>query len=268
MPRCPGSPHGGANAPKRWRQRNTRKSTSIFQGNTIHRLTPAKKYTSPWLIILLLLTHAAFAATPNDAVVALREGDYDKALDLFQKLQLEQPDNPQVLYGLGCVQYRRGMNQMQGQTPYDAQATFTEAHAAFSSVVAGSAKELHADAGFNLGNVLTQEAQLAPLEEAKVKIAKWRVAIGAYERVLENYPDHAGAKQNLDYARYQLKVLLQEGKMKPSEDPSDEPPHQVATLFQSATTDLPGAQAVPKDNTVQLIQPGATAPAAIGGAKP
>ncbi len=93
----------------------------------------------------------------------------------------------------------------------------------------------------------------------KRKISKWREAVNAYERMLIDYPEHTGAQHNLDYARYHLKQLLQQPESEENDEEKqekeDEDKPQIITLFQSANTEIPGAQAVSTENTVQLVRP-------------
>jgi len=208
--------------------------------------------------LLAAVPLSAFAATKEDALRALRGGNYDDALAQFQELQVAEPENPEILYGLGCVQYQRGLSRREANQAEEAKAAFQEAQAAFNGVLAGSGEHLHADAGFNLANVITQEAETAPAEDPKAQIAKWREAVAAYERVLAGAPSHEGARHNLDYARYKLKQLLQqpEEEKQDEQKPDEQPPQQIMTIFQSANTDIPGAQAIPSENTVELVQPG------------
>ncbi len=120
-------------------------------------------------IFLCFYAESVFAVSTSEAMQSLRAGEYDTALTQFQELQVDAPNDPDVLYGLGCVQYQRGLSRLETQQTEEAKTAFQEARTAFNSVLSGTDKRLQPNAGFNLANVFSKEAEAIPAEDAKTK---------------------------------------------------------------------------------------------------
>lgn len=226
----------------------------------------------PVLLALLIVGAAAQAAAASlhaglqHAESLASKGDWDGALDAYHALQVEHPNEDVVLFGLGCAQYRKAEGMPEGADPTDRGALYTEAQSTFERLTTSSNAQVAADAAFNRANCVAQKAAMIPDQQAKPKTQALRQAIAAYEAVLASYPEHAGARKNLDHVRYSLRLLQQNMQEQKNEDNKNEqsddkqppePPQQIA-LFTEAQTEIPGAKAVVSEDsdTVQLVQPG------------
>lgn len=214
---------------------------------------------------LLLMASAAQAASYDDrleqANALLRSGDATKALERYRELQVDYPDAEAVIFGIGCAQYKQadamaervammgpqtsGQDQQEGPTIPD---RFDEAAETFGRLAGSTDADLRANAMFNAGNCATKKAKfLAGQQQKEPAIAAYREAAGVYEALLESAADHARARQNLDHARYEMKLLMQQ----PDED--EEKPEPV-TAFTEIRTEIPRARVQVDEETGNMLE--------------
>ena len=209
-----------------------------------------------WVVLvagLLAVTAAAGAADRDEqleqARAHLKAGNPARAIEVYRELQVDYPDDPAVLFGLGCAQYRRAEQHVEAEQAEEAAAMFEKARGVFDRVVSAQGADVAADAAFNRANCVARVAELTPAREKyQEAVAALRKAEAAYEAVLREYPDDARAKMNLDHVRYSLKKLLQR------------PPEAQESVFEYAETDIVGADAKAEKATVKLVVPETSQP--------
>ena len=218
---------------------------------------PSKTRTSGWMLawaLLLALPSAALQQEVATAEALLEQGEAEKALALFQQLQIDYPQAPEVILGVGSAQYRAGELALASGAAEQARTRFAEAQESFQRLFSEAREEVRSSAMFDYANALARTARtFDPHKEAQRQMRALESAINAYEQVLEAFPDHAGAQQNLDHVRYQLKVLRQG-----QQDPQEQPPVQIRI---EASTDLPRKEAVVEEHEVILQDQGTAPPA-------
>jgi tetratricopeptide (TPR) repeat protein len=202
----------------------------------------------------------------EQAQTHLRANDSAKALEIYRELQVEHPESEPAVFGAGCAQYVQGESKLALNAGEEAVAAFAEARASFERLVGSRNPEIRANAAFNRANCIAQTAKLtaANPEQYEAGVAALREAAAAYGVVLKEFPDHAGAKQNLDHVQYLLKKMLQNPPEKKEQDkdqkepPKDEDQPKPVSVFIRAATELPGAEAQihPESDTVELVPPG------------
>ncbi len=140
----------------------------------------------------------------------LRSGDVDGALAAYRDLQTDEPESKLLYYSMGCARYARAMQEAGLEAAEDALASFEEAKVSFEKAVSAANPELRRKARYNLANCT---AQIAKESVAALKydesVGAFKESVRQYEDFLRLYPDHAGARNNLDHMRYLLKKMLQ-----------------------------------------------------------
>ena len=142
-----------------------------------------RKKSSALLILMLLLTMAGPARAGNmqQGLEAYQNKEYDKALQYFIDAQLENPQDPDILYNLGNTFYKL--------KDYDAALNH------YRQVLKTKDTDLRAKARYNIGNTQYRQQQF---EEA----------IKSYEKGLEINPDDHAAKENIAF----IKKVMQQQK--------------------------------------------------------
>lgn len=162
----------------------------------------------------LLVCQAAngdsFGQRLKQANALLRSGEVDRAMSLYDELQVENPDSPLVEYNKGCAQYERALQKAKSQEIPLEQNPFAEAMASFEEVLAQGDERLKTDAAYNRANCIAQSAKLSRSTGDMEAIAEaYQNAIRAYEEILRDTPDHPQARHNLDHMRHEWKTLQQ-----------------------------------------------------------
>ena len=140
----------------------------------------------------------------------LNSGDFEGAREVYRNLQIEHPEDEIVYYSLGCADYEEGQSVSALQDPQGSIEFFESARDAFGQAMTSRDEWLRVDASLNHAKSVAQIAkQRVALGDQKAVIAAFEESVGAYEQVLERYPDHKGARHNLDHMRYLLKRMLQ-----------------------------------------------------------
>lgn len=210
--------------------------------------------------IVIVLACAIFAASISASGESLRDqvksaeallaaGEAEKALAAFQQLQVDHPDAPEVILGVGASQYRAGELSLAGGLNEQARQHFSDAQQSFQRLFSNPEDPVRSSALFDYANAMAKSAKAYDTaKEFDKQVSALKAAVGAYEQVLRDFPQHAQARQNLDHTRYVLKKLLQN---KPP-DPDQQPP----VIQLDATTELPGKEADVKENQVILQDQG------------
>ena len=177
----------------------------------------------------------------------LAQGEAVQALEIFQRLQVDHPESPEVILGVGTAQYRAGEVAVAGGAAEEARERFSEAQETFQRLFGDSREDVRASAMFDYANAIAKSAKTYdPQQEAQRQERALESAVAAYEQVVDAFPDHTAARQNLDHVRYVLKMLQQR------EEGQEQPP---ATIRLRATTELPQKEAVVKEHEVILQDP-------------
>lgn len=187
----------------------------------------------------------------------LEAGNPARAIELYRELQVDHPQDPAVLFGLGCAQYRRAEQHVQAEQPEEAAKMFEAARGVFDRVLSAEDARVAADGAFNRANCVARIAELTPAgEKYDEAVAALRKAESAYEAVLREHPDDARAGQNLDHVRYALKQLLRNPpEEQEKEDDQQDDQQNAASVFEYAETDIEGADAKTEAETVELVMP-------------
>ncbi|MCL4691741.1 MAG: hypothetical protein KJ060_04430 [Candidatus Hydrogenedentes bacterium] len=173
------------------------------------------------LCALASASHAdSFRERLNAANALLRGGDVQAALDGYRDLRVDDPESPELLYNMGCAKYEEALRNLQDGMEDASTNPFEEARASFEKAQALGAGDLREDAAFNKANCLAQFAKHMSPEsvEQDALIDAYQQSITAYEDLLRQYPDHTGARKNLDHMRYLLKKMLQNPPPPPEEN--------------------------------------------------
>jgi Ca-activated chloride channel family protein len=133
---------------------------------------------------------------------AYQKGHYDAALEQFIDGQLQDPENPSLLYNMGNTHYKM--------------KNFEAAQEHFRQALSKAPAELKPRLLYNLGNSAYRRGQL---EEA----------IRNYEAALQLDPGDLHTKENLDFVQQQLQKQQQSGpseKNRTSSDKGKPPPNK------------------------------------------
>ena len=129
---------------------------------------------------------AGARADVQKGLEAYEQQDYQTALDSFLKAQVDDPDNPAVLYNLGAAYYKLGR--------------FKEAEQSFQQ--ASEDEQLKAKSLYNLGNSSFKQGRL-------------QEAINYYEGALKVDETDKDAEKNIDYVK---KLLQQQQQQQNNQD--------------------------------------------------
>ncbi|MBI5062620.1 MAG: VWA domain-containing protein [Desulfatitalea sp.] len=163
-------------------------------------LPGAKASTTLAALALVLLTiPAPLQAGPlQEGYEAYQKGEYDQAVEKFLRGQLDDPDNPQVLYNLGSAYYKKG--------------EYAAARNQYSQALSQADATLKSQLLYNLGNSAFRQGAL---EEA----------VKNYKAALQLAPEDSQAKENLAFAEEQLKQQ-QEQKQQQQQDQQEQKEQQ------------------------------------------
>jgi Ca-activated chloride channel family protein len=125
-----------------------------------------------------------------------QKGEYEEALENYQKALVEEPDNPSIHYNIGRVLYRMGK--------YD------EAVSEFQLGLMDKKRDFQSNVFYNIGNSQFRNGQLDP-------------SIDAYKMSLLANPKDLEAKQNLEFC-LRLKEQLQNRAQSDSTQQEQQPP--------------------------------------------
>jgi len=142
------------------------------------------------LILSLLSSIVIFAggiSTNNKGIESFEEGNYEEALNRFQKAESEYPDKPQIPHNQGLSYYELGNFEK-------AMENFERARQIADST---GDKSQVADANRHIGN-------------AHFKAGDLQNAIGKYREALEIDPNDKKAKHNLEVASMLLSLMQQQ----------------------------------------------------------
>ena len=127
-----------------------------------------------------------------------RKGEYEAALQSYQKALVQEPDNPKIHYNIGRVLYRMGK--------YD------EAVSEFQLGFLEKDRPFQSDVFYNIGN-------------SQFKMGQLEAAIDAYKMTLLVNPQDLQAKQNLEFC-LEIKEQLENQPQRDSTEQKQQPPDE------------------------------------------
>jgi Ca-activated chloride channel family protein len=137
-----------------------------------------------WVAVAMAAAPAPANAGPlQSGYDAYREGAYDRALERFVEGQLDDPDNPSILYNLGNAYYKTG----------DYKAAWDH----FAQALTHAPADLKSDLLYNMGNSAYRQGNLQD-------------AIDHYRAALNLTPEDIQAKENLAFVQEKLKQQQQQ----------------------------------------------------------
>ncbi|OQX24951.1 MAG: hypothetical protein BWK80_18190 [Desulfobacteraceae bacterium IS3] len=155
-------------------------------------LPSTKKMLSAIVLSCLIVssTPAAHANPLKQGLEAYNKGDYEKSLKLFIDAQLENPDQPEILYNVGNAYYKTG--------------DFDAAASNFKEAMKTEDNRLKQKAIYNLGN-------------ANYRKEKFEDAVKNYEEAVKLDPNDLQAKQNLEFVKKVMELKKQQQEQKQQE---------------------------------------------------
>lgn len=140
----------------------------------------------------------------------LRAGNPDAALESFRDLLTETPDSELVQYSIAAAEYEKGAQDLDAGNTEEGSKVLTDAHSGFDELMSAQSPFVRKNAGFGAANSTAQLAKHYDEEsQYNERVQSLQQAVREYEGVLDRYPDHEGARTNLNHTRYLLKKMLQ-----------------------------------------------------------
>ena len=134
----------------------------------------------------------------NSANELVRQGDFDKAIEEYQRVTASAKDRDELNYNQAVAQYRKGDVET-------AEALFTEAASSSDTSIAASSR-------YNLGNCLYAKALQSVEQDKPAAIEQLRQAIDHYRGSLNGNPENPDARANIELAAELIKKLQEEQK--------------------------------------------------------
>jgi Ca-activated chloride channel family protein len=184
-----------------------------------HGVPPVRKPLLAWAVLGLLLQAPTIgrAGPLQDGYAAFQQGDYEAALRHYIEAQLDDPDDPSLLYNLGNAYYESG--------------DYAAAGDHYRQALAKADPALKAKLLYNLGNAAYREGQL-------------QEAITHYEAALEADPEDIQAKENIEFVKKQMQMQQQQQNQQPN-DPNQQ--QQDKQQQQQAKPDQQQGQSPPQE---------------------
>ncbi len=138
----------------------------------------------------------------------LGAGAVDEAMATFRDVQTDDPESDLVHYSVARAQYEQAL--LDADSPADALESLVAARAGFDALTSSEDRFIRENALYNSANSSALMAKHSAAEGNREDTVKgFEDSIRGYEEVLEKYPDHAGARKNLNHMRFFLKKMLQ-----------------------------------------------------------
>ncbi len=148
---------------------------------------------------LLAATGTAFGDSPGKLVArgnrSFGRGDYDRAIEQYEKASVRTPESPVVAFNLGDAYYRKEDYQKAREYFEDAALKTTDL-------------SLEANAWYNLGNCAVREAGRQVDSDLEKALELYQESVRFYGTALEKDPDFSDAAFNMEIARLVIKDLL------------------------------------------------------------
>ncbi len=142
-------------------------------------------------------------------------GEFDKALEAYEKALAEQPEAGETLFNKGNALFQKGEFE-QAREAYQAAAL----HARDSG--------LEASAQYNLGHVVFAEGQRELESDPKKALSRWGQSVQHFQEALRIDPQREEAAQNIEVVRLAIKDLAD--RLKQAEEAAREQQQQREEL--------------------------------------
>ena len=150
------------------------------------------------LLVFIAVTTPIYSqqSSPDPALNAYRQGDYDKAIELYSELLAKNTDDKNIKFNLGSAFYKKG--------------TLNSAKSGFEDALTLEAPEAKSRAYYNLGNT-------------PFKMNKPEKSLEAFRYAMKFNPDDEDAKFNYEFVKSMLeeKKEKQEGEDEQEEESED-----------------------------------------------
>jgi len=217
-----------------------------------------------FILCALVLAAAAHAAGVGTVLKKAQEltvsGQPDQAVEALREAQVDHPDAPELNYALGEALYAAAAARAEAD-PAAALEMYAEAERMFGVAESAAPPEWKPRAAFARAAALARAALAHPAEKEQHQeaVAALRGAITAFDKFLEEHPDHPGAQTNLDHLRLRLKELLQNPPEKQEGQEQQPPPEDQKqpprAYFLNIDTKWPGARVESEGNAARLVVP-------------
>jgi Ca-activated chloride channel family protein len=186
-------------------------------------------------LVLLTLPAPLQAGPLQEGYEAYQKEAYDQAVEKFLQGQLDDPDNPQVLYNLGNAYYKKG--------------DFAAARNHYGQALSKADEGLKAQLLYNLGNSAFRQGEL---EEA----------VKNYKSALQLAPEDNQAKENLAFVEDQLKQQQEQQDQKDQKEqqqqeqqPEKQEPSDPSGQSPQQKEEQPSAGPTPPDQNQESRPP-------------
>jgi Ca-activated chloride channel family protein len=189
--------------PERKRERKTQMETP---GTKTRQLA-----TAGCILGLMLISLDRAAASPSSALRDYKAGDYDRALQEYQKMLERKKDDPRLHFNAGTAAYR--------------DQKFDDAIKQFNEALASQDLNLQSLAYYNRGN--SQFCQGQREADPEKKKDAWEKSVQDFESSMKLNPQDADAKYNHEFVKKMLEELKkqqqqQQNNQKKNIEPSEE----------------------------------------------
>lgn len=148
---------------------------------------------------LLAAAGTAFGDSPGKMIARgnrdFDRGDYDRAVEQYEKASVRAPESPVVAFNLGDAYYRKEDYQKARKYFEDAALKTTDL-------------SLESNAWYNLGNCAVREAERQVDSDLEKALELYQESVRFYGTALEKDPDFSDAAFNMEIARLVIKDLL------------------------------------------------------------
>jgi Ca-activated chloride channel family protein len=166
---------------------------------------PATALTA--LGLYLSLMHGSLrAADTEDAERAYKSGQYDQAMEDYQKATEQQPSRNDLIYNTGDAAYKAG--------------DYSEAEEKFRKALETPDLGLQEQSYYNLGNAQFSHGAALQKVDTKKTINLWEQALHSYDSALQLRKTD-DAKHNYDYVKALLEQLKQQQQQKDDQQKKD-----------------------------------------------
>ncbi|HEY1170400.1 MAG TPA: VWA domain-containing protein [Verrucomicrobiae bacterium] len=155
--------------------------------------------------LMFCLMTPVVSASPAGAKRSFEAGEYKAALEEYQRLLKERPNDARLHYNAGNAAYRAD--------------DLDTAVNRFNEALRTPDLNLQRDAYYNRGNVRYRQGEKSGGAEDKQQM--WESAINDYERALKLNPEDADAKFNRDLVRRKLEELKKQQEQQKEQNPDD-----------------------------------------------
>lgn len=196
--------------------------------------------TSTAALILWLACATAFAS-PRAGLREYQAGQFDRALQEFERALEKHPDDPRLHFNAGAAAYRDGR--------------FDVAADHFAKASGAPDLKLQEDAFYNLGNALYRRGEASG--DPKKAVQDWETALKQYEHALKLNTNNADARFNHEFVKRRLEELKRQQPPQPQQGRSDQNQSDQQNPSGQSQQDQPSSQAQnqPQPQTGQQEHP-------------